>query len=200
MLVIAIDQAIKSGWGIARPHHGVPGNVLASGVARNAHQIQSAIALALSLLEPEEALVAVLEDHSGMPLSRKTKHDRKGPRFGRAATTLADLKPTVERGTATVLGMGAARGWWEHALALTVVPWHRTGVPIVKVEPKVWRREVLGIVGGVPTDACKRRAVQHAQAVLGRQVEDDNEGEAVCMVLWAGRNVAEPTTKRRRKA
>ena len=80
----------------------------------------------------------------------------------------------------SAMGMGAARGRWEQEL-------EAAGIRDVHlVEPRVWRKAVLGLGGSVKGDSAKAAARLHARAVLGTEVSDD-EAEALCMALWAER-------------
>lgn len=209
MLVLGIDQAGKSGWAIVRALDAIR----ASGVAKKSLHVRQVVELALGMLEPGEPLVAVLEDHSGIPLSNKTQYDKKRGHLGQrgrdyqartftypaaAQAARPDAPAAPTRNTATILGMGDARGMWKHELALTVVPGFGTGVPVSMVEPWKWGLEVLGLPRSMPTDERKKRSVFHAQALLKRAVADDNEADAVCIALWGARNVAVPEPKHMR--
>lgn len=142
----------------------------ASGVVKTAEGRAGVVAAALRTAEANGLrLVTVLEDHSGFAMSR------------------GNLS------MASRIGLGAARGWWEQAL-------EERGVSDVHtVEPRVWRKAVLGL-GNVKSEQAKAAAVLHARAVTG-QVLPDDAAEAVCIALWARRNVVLKTARQRaRKA
>ena len=65
------------------------------------------------------------------------------------------------------------------------------------VEPRVWRRAVLGL-GNVTAAHAKAAAVLHARAVTG-SVHGDDAAEALCIALWAQRNVGPAPKRKARK-
>lgn len=168
MIALGIDQASRSGWGIS-----VGRKVIVSGVAANHAERVAVVARALELAGSDVKQVLVMfEDHSAMPLGRLTHNDRNTPRKGRQAAP--------QRNTATILGMGAARGRWEELL-------DHVGHPKAlrdDVEPRTWRAK-LGI-RGADTDALKREACKWATVELGREVTDIDEGDGVCIAAFAG--------------
>lgn len=159
MIVMGIDQARSSGYGIALAL-AVP-TLHEVGTAKTAQHraevVQAALALAALHAVP---LHVVFEDHSGIPASHG-------------------------RGSPTLLGMGAARGRWEECLALAGVPAARYAH---RVAPEIWRRAVLGLSSAASTDRAKATAVTYACAILGQTVEHD-AAEALCITVWAARNV-----------
>lgn len=162
MLVLGIDQARRSGWAIlAGPH---PFVVKASGFVHDTAGIMGVVAMARSMAGSSPFLV-VMEDHSGIPLHAKAKFAR-----GQAP----------KRNTATILGIGAARGRWEVALDLAQ---HPDGLRM-DVEPCDWRARVLGLSLCASTVRCKAAAMEYASRLIGKPVTDENEAEAVCIACW----------------
>ena len=141
MITVGIDQARRSGWGLADGR-----KLVASGVAID-HASRLAV-LELARTRNGGTLRGVLvmfEDHSGIPLGRLTRDDkhtaRKSGRFG-----------APERSTASILGQGAAHGRWLELLDMLEHPKaHRSSI-----KPHVWRNK-LGLKG-VGTDEYKRKA------------------------------------------
>lgn len=166
MFVLGIDQARRSGWCI---HTGDVGAcrtaVLASGFVLDTGGIMGVVAMVKSMAGAEPYL-AVFEDHSGIPLHNKTRFAR-----GHGAP---------QRNTATILGIGAARGRWEVALDLAEHPDSLR----VSVEPCDWRGRVLGLLSSANPDRCKAVAVEYASRLIGHAVTDHNEAEAVCIACW----------------
>lgn len=161
MIVLGIDQASESGWAV---HTGPGGRVVAHGVARTWQDRHAAIQCALdhagSVGSAAELLV-VFEDHSGISLKKGTRG-----------------KPT--RSTASILGLGAARGRWDEAL-------DRVGHPDskrIQVEPKDWRGRVLGLGEHASTDLCKKCACEWATRQLYEIITDHNEAEGICITCW----------------
>jgi len=114
-------------------------------------------------------IVAVLEDHRSFAFSRGNMSVK------------------------SLLGMGAARGRWQQELEVFGI------TDVHMVEPRVWRREVLGLRGNTSAEAAKEAAARHAAFVLRREVSSD-EAEALCIALWATRNVQPKPVKRRKAA
>lgn len=173
MIVLGIDQAKRSGWAI---HNGlaahvtalqglnVPCPIAASGFVHDTGGLVGVIEMAKALAHGSEFL-AVFEDHSGIPLQAKAKFAR-----GQAP----------QRNAATILGMGAARGRWELALDLAEHPERLR----LEVTPRDWRGRVLGLVPSASTERCKATACVYASRLIGHQVTDDNEAEAICIACW----------------
>lgn len=167
MIALGIDQANRSGWGIS-----VGRKVVESGVATTHAERKAVVARAMALAGGPSSLLVMFEDHSAMPLGRLTRDDRNTARKGRQAAP--------QRNTATILGMGAARGRWEALLD----DWAHPKTLRDDVEPRVWRAK-LGIRGG-DTDALKRAACEWSTRELGRLVDDVDEGDGVCIAAFAG--------------
>lgn len=175
-VILAIDQAAVSGWAIW-----AQGKLMQSGYTKTIPQQAPVVADALELAALQSLpLVVVFEDHSDIPLQARTRQDQ----FRRGETP--------ERNTATILGMGAARGRWETTLALAGVPRRRW----LKVPSKTWRH-LQGITGD--GNECKRIAKQLAARHAGRHIGDHNQAEAICIGWWAtyARTVAAVLPKRR---
>lgn len=171
--VLGIDQAERSGWGIAQPAHGLAHTFLAHGVARNHAERKAVVQRALECAGGDiRQLLVCFEDHSGMPIDRLTRHDRTTPRQSRFGAP--------ERTTASILGQGAAKGRWEALL-------DDLGHPATlrdAVEPRVWRRRVLGTAKGT-ADQLKHLAATWATMRLGEPIFDADEAEGVCITAFA---------------
>lgn len=168
MIALGIDQAARSGWGIS-----VGRSVVRSGVASTHAERKAVVELARELAGGDLKQVLVMfEDHSGMPLGRLTHADRTTPRKGRQAAP--------QRNTATILGMGAARGRWEAVLDDVGHPKSLRD----DVEPRVWRAK-LG-VQGKDSDALKLAACRWATAHMLKEITDTDESEGVCLAAFAG--------------
>lgn len=182
MIALGIDQAARSGWGIA-----VGRNVVRSGVATTHAERKAVVELAREMAGGDMRQVLVMfEDHSGMPLNRLTRDDRNTPRKGRQAAP--------QRNTGTVLGMGESRGWWVTLL-------DDVGHPRAlrdKVEPRVWRAK-MGIRGS-DTDDLKREACAWATRHMLREVTDIDEGDGVCIAAFAGIDGIQRNEKRKADA
>lgn len=168
-VVLAVDQSTaSSGWALL-----VPGSPAALGVARTAAERRAVVDAACLAADSfgllELPIVAVLEDHGAFSFSRGNMSVR------------------------SLLGMGAARGRWQQLLEECVPARY-----VHMVEPRVWRRAVLGL-GNVTAAQAKAAAVLHARAVTGSVVGDD-AAEALCIALWAQRNVRPAAKRKPRKA
>lgn len=143
------------------------GRTVESGVATNARERRSAVLAAFELaLSTDDAVIAVLEDHRSFAFSRGNMS------------------------TKSLLGMGAARGRWEQELESHSIK------DVRHVEPKVWRKAVLGLGANTPKERCKETARLYAKAVSGKDMDDD-EAEALCIGAYAAKNFA---PRKRRKA
>lgn len=166
--VLGIDQAEVSGWSLhplaldgvsmLRP--------VAHGVARTHADRVSAIETAARASGEARSLLVCFEDHSGMPLTRGSRYDKR-----------TGTRPT--RSTATILGMGEARGRWEAALDYALHPTTQR----MDVEPRTWRKRVLGSYVG-DTDALKEQARVWACMLAGEHITDHNEAEGICIAAW----------------
>lgn len=149
-VILALDQAERSGYAL---HNGL--RVYRWGLARNASERGSAIAEAFDLRDKlERRLLVFYEDHSSIPAAYR-------------------------RNTATILGMGDARGRWLEQLELLGHP--RSWVAGVTMD--AWRRLTIGNGGG--TDAIKKRAKLFASALVNATIDDDNVAEAIIIARWA---------------
>lgn len=182
-IVLGIDQARRSGWGIANAR----GAVTQCGVARtHAERRRVAELVREHAAGDMRRVLVLLEDHAGMPIGRLTRQDRQTARKGRSGAP--------ERSTATLLGMGAARGRWEAVL-------DELGHPEAlrdEVEPRVWRAK-LGI-RGAGTDALKADACRWATAHLGQLVDDGDLAEGVCITAFGAWDGIARVEARRREA
>lgn len=171
--VLAFDQAEHTGWAL-KPvalDRFTSLSFVAHGLARvgRYEQCMEVVRLALRTAVDPASLLVMFEDHSTIPLTVGTRFD---PRTGQ--------KP--RRGTAQILGLGSARGYWNALLDAAGHPAKMRD----RVEPSVWRLPVLGTCKG-ERDALKRRAVDWASARIGRPLEHDDEAEAMCMAEWSTR-------------
>lgn len=175
MLTLGVDQGVESGWGIGRGTPGILCRVLKSGTARTAFQRAAVIAEFLQFAEIlNEPMVAVREDHSSMPLTFKTRHDRKSG--GKA-----------QRSMKSILGQGGSGGRWDEQLELA-------RIELRKVTPNDWFCSMSGWGASTGTDARKQWAVDYASAAIGRQPKSHNEADGVCITVWGGMNLA-PTRR-----
>ena len=165
--ILAIDQAERSGWAVVE----MPDlRLVASGVASNHLERTIAVARACELAG-DCPLRVIFEDHSDIPA-------RSGFQ------------------TATLLGMGAARGHWETSLAIVGV---KQAHFAHKATSKAWRWSVFRKAGG-STEQWKDRAIKWASAFAKRPIADHNEAEAICLAAFGGRNVPQPRATKKRKA
>lgn len=167
MIVIGIDQAERSGWGIAQGRH-----VIEHGVAWT-HPMRRAVLERASELNGGtlRGVLVMFEDHAGMPLSRLTSFDRTTERHGRPGAP--------ERTTGSILGQGASKGRWLELLDMLGHPKALRD----KVKPHVWRNK-LGI-SCRRTDAAKLGACQVASAAVNAMITDHDEAEGIAITLYA---------------
>lgn len=160
MIVLGIDHARTSGYGIVEAHPVSP-RVLEHGVARTPADRAVVVAHALAAAGDEGDLWVVFEDHSY-------------------------LRASSGRPTATLIGMGDARGRWRERFDLAGLPRARYRF---SVQPKVWRRAVLGLSDAASEARCKETAVRYAESLTQGVVVDHNAAEGLCIAVWGGRNV-----------
>ena len=161
MIILGIDQARRSGWAVFKG-----AGIVASGFVYDTPGMVGVLDVVKAFADGDMTRVLVVfEDHSGIPLSAKA-------RFARGHAP--------QRNTATILGIGAARGRWETALDLADHPERLR----LSVEPQDWRARVLGLVPSASTERCKQAAGAYASQLIARAVTDDNEAEAVCIACW----------------
>ena len=162
-IFVGIDQAAHSGWCIV-----ARGAAVAHGVACDELEVVRVVAKVRELCDSDLARVlVVLEDHSDVPLSNKAQFD---PRTG-----------APSRNTASILGMGDARGGWRQEFG-------RFGHPArlrMLVTSEDWRMRVLGVSNRLGTDALKDEAKRWATAKVRAPISDDNEAEAIAIASWA---------------
>ena len=179
--MLAIDNATTSGWCVALVHVDRTFTVLDSGTATNAQERKGA----LSSLQWHAYKVADTHGHV-------TWHDCPGDG---APTKLVPTMVTLEAHgyfgpKKTVAGLYRIRGAWEEQLALAELD-DVNAVPL-----RTWRK-TIGLKGNATAEAAKARAIEFASELLGRDVVDDNEAEAVGIAAHAAAHL---TPKRRRKA
>lgn len=163
MILLAVDQAATSGFAIGLLA-GVQARAITVGTARSAAERGKAIETAIALTRVQNETLAdihvIFEDHGDFY-------------FGKGNGSVPSL-----------LGLGAARGRWLEQLELAGVKKGK----VCKVATKDWRRAVLGLAGNASAERAKSAAVTHARAVIGQDVEHD-AAEALCILLWAARNL-----------
>lgn len=168
MISIGVDQASRSGWGIAEGRH-----VIAHGVATTHAQRLAVLELARARNGGTlKGVIVMFEDHSGIPLGRLTRDDHKTERRGRAGAP--------ERSTASILGQGANKGRWLELLDMLGHPQTMRD----KVKPHVWRAK-LGIAGKIGTDRAKAAACQIASAAVGETIDDHDQAEGILITMFA---------------
>lgn len=181
---LGLDQARRTGWGLSLP---AERRVVESGVATSHEERMAVLERARALAGGDMRRVFVLfEDHSGIPLTRLTRADRATRRQGRSGAP--------ERSTASILGLGAAKGRWEELLDMLGHPLSLRD----DVEPRVWRARVLGLVGG-DGQTLKTIAAQWLAAHLGREVTDLDEAEGGCIAAFAAQDGLARLGQRRQK-
>lgn len=185
MRILAVDQAEHSGWCMivptpsalapARIQRAPHLSIVHWGLASNALEREHAIRTALAQSPDRDELYVVLEDHSDIPLVAKTRFDR-----GRGR----GHKPTIT--TATVLGMGDARGRWREQLELAGLAKSHVRM----VTPEVWRGHVLGRrMAKARKEIAKPAALTVAQSIVKQPLETDDVAEAICIGLWAAEHL-----------
>lgn len=167
-VVLGLDQARTSGWGLAPER----GRVEHHGLARTASQRRDVVELALSMVDGDPRRVFVMfEQHDHMPLSRLGRDDFTTKRSGTRAFA-------VERGPKQIHGMGKAYGRWEEQLDLF-------GIPVsmrAEVQPHVWRRAIHGVTSG---EQIKEAALKWALGTLNEPLASHDEAEAICITAYA---------------
>ena len=174
MYILTTDQASCSGWALIQALTARPINW---GLAKNHHDIDRVVRTAVHVAGGPSELYLLTEGHSKVPLFVGSSRDaRRNDEGGK------------KRNTATILGMGASRGWWEHAACSKYIG----GVAkahVLKVSDATWKGSVLGPRWAkARTDDVRAESVRFAKALLGSTVTHD-EAAAICMAVWAGMNV-----------
>lgn len=159
MIILAIDQAACSGWALGFLD-GVRITGVSVGIATTPAHRAGVVKAALAAAGDPRELYVVFEDHSEVPAG-------KG------------------RSTETVLGMGAAKGWWQERLRIEGHPQSHC----FKVTPREWRREVLGFTKHVKAEVAKETAVIWARATLREHDVPEDAAEALGILHWAARNI-----------
>lgn len=162
-VILALDQAATSGYSLWLSDAAQPfGVLISSGTAKNHTERAAVLDAAEGLAKANDAqLHVVFEDHSKVPA-----------RLGMP--------------TATILGMGDARGRWHEQLDLR----GHSKARRYQVAPKVWRTAVLGaFIGSAKTEVAKKAAVQHASALTHRECTSHDAAEAVCIGQYAANNM-----------
>lgn len=165
--VLAADQSSKNS-GVAlgiRPRPCLPAELVMVEEVRTVQHRLEVVRFAVRKARSEGVpLVAVFEDHSGVPLSAGTKY-----KMNRG-------KDRPDRNTRVVLGMGDARGRFREQVELH-------GIRHTMVQPSIFRPKVLGISKYTPTEAAKREACDWARRKFGVNQGHD-VGEATAIMWW----------------
>lgn len=157
--LLALDQAGTTGVAMGRLNLTSLTGVVMGITKRRIHRLE-ALAQAMKLADGDfTKLAVVFEDHSYLPAS-------------------------CGFGTATILGMGDARGRWHELLDSLGHPEKLR----FDVETPVWRRQVLGLLPRTKAEAAKAAAVRWVMARHNAAAEDHNAAEARCMLEWFARN------------
>lgn len=169
-VVVGLDQAARTGWGIAPEH----GRVLRHGVATTHAQRRAVLELALHFAAGERRAVFVcLEKHDHMPVTRLTRFDQRTQRAG-------PRQAAPERSNETLIGMGKSYGRWLELCDLLGVPKGN----VFEVRPTSWRSIVHGTTRGT-TEQIKRAAMDWASRAVGEPIDDPDEAEGTCITVWA---------------
>lgn len=169
VISFGVDQAARSGWGIA-----VGRKVVRWGVATTAEQRMEVIQLLRVLAgNTLRHVYVLLEDHSKMHWNRLTAQDKR-------TTRAMDGGGYVQRSpTKTLIGLGDARGRWREQLELAGHPKTMRD----QIDPLEWRRRM-----GIHGPEAKRVACRVAEGAIGMQpgtLTDDDLAEGVCLTLFA---------------
>lgn len=163
--VLGIDQARASGWCITP----IGGTALQFELAESFAGRRYAADCALNAVGGDAArLLVVFEDHSTISLTHGTNRSARG-----------NHRAPI-RNTASILGLGAARGRWDELLDMLEHPASLR----LSVSPEDWRIRVLGCSNKPGTDELKERAKRWAMAHTQKSVCDDNVAEAICIAAW----------------
>jgi hypothetical protein len=168
-VIVGLDQASRSGWGIALER----GRVLHHGLARNHKERVEVIARAVQLAGGDPRRVFVMfEQHDHMPLSRLTSSDHTTTR------TTSGRRGGVERGPKQIYGMGKAYGRWEAACDQCDQPESMRG----EVKPAVWRSRIHGVLSG---PNLKQAAIDWASRDARKPITQPDEAEGYCITSFA---------------
>lgn len=166
--LLNLDQAATTGWSLLSLVG--PGPIVCpaapwklqqyGAASRTLAAVEDVLTAAAAAAGDVRELAVVLEDHSKVPA-----------RYGHH--------------TATLLGMGAARGYWEHALDVL----HHPKVLRYRVTPAEWRVGVFGARGArLRTEAAKAEAVRWARALTSDETitaKTNDVAEAICISAWS---------------
>lgn len=182
MIIIAVDQGERSGFAMQAAMTPRP---VKWGLAKNAADRKRALeeAIAIAMLDLR-AVWLVLEDHSGMPLIRGTRHDHVTRAKGKEGT----------RSMASILGQGASAGWWQESAELLGIPKSH----VRRVTPSAWKRALLGPGWDRrDTDVARAESVRVVQQRFGIEVEHDT---AAALLMAAHQSLALPAALEQEKA
>lgn len=164
-VIICVDQGLDAGAAAIRPFERKP---FLWAATRTAQERREFLCSALAGRDARRAWL-VLEDHSGMPLTRGTRHDVK----------TRDKGAEGSRSTASVLGMGASAGRWKEQAELLGIPKSH----ITSVTPAVWKAAIFGRKApSMDTDEFRPMSVLWARSWVGAEVTHDTAA-AIAMAV-----------------
>lgn len=166
MIALGIDQARRSGWGLADGRQ-----LVRWGVARSAAERKRVVELAVELAGGPRFYV-LMEDHSRMSPDRLTARDKRTERAHGTAFVQRDPSRLL-------IGLGKAYGRWEERLLDVGHPDALLDV----VDPLEWRR-AMGISGPY----AKTLACRMAEPLIGMAsgtLTDDDLAEGIMITLFA---------------
>lgn len=164
--VVGIDQADRSGIAV----HDLKRIVTRRLAVSTLDKVDALESLRMLPGWDWQRVLVVFEDHSTIPLGNRASYDYQR----RQAPT---------RNTATILGLGAAKGSWSALLDLRNHPKAQR----LAVEPKAWRRVLAGLRFSAGDD-WKSVALRWAQSTIDPHIDDDNVAEACVIATWGSRD------------
>lgn len=183
-LALGVDQASVSGYGL----RWIGGAYIEHGLARSNKDRTKLLDRIRALIDGDMArLLVMFEDHTKMPLTRLTRFDRKTKRTH-------SRQGAPEKQTATIIGMGDARGRWREKLE----DLGHSKMLRDAIEPRIWRAR-LG-VRGRDSEALKRDACRWATQRLGQPITNHNHAEGVCLTEFCAFDGVARLEQRRAKA
>lgn len=168
-IVLGLDQARSTGWGIAPER----GRVVRHGLARTVDDRLEVMRILLELAGDDPRRIWVwFEQHDHMPSGRLGVHDHETAR--RRGTN----KYAPQTSNKTLIGMGKPYGRWEEQLAIIRVP----DAHIDEVRPTTWRAAIHGVQRA---DRVKQAAKDWASREAGEPIDNDDHAEGYCITSWA---------------
>ena len=168
-IALGLDQAGKTGWGLAPER----GPIVRHGLATTDAQWMAVVRLALEYAGNDpKRLFVMFEQHDHMPLGRLGKDDHETTR--RHGTN----KYAPQISTKTVIGMGENAGIWKGFLLWNGVPRSH----FLQVRPTTWRARIHGVQRA---DLVKQAAVDWASKEVGETIASHDHAEGICITAWA---------------